>query len=233
MIENLFGWLTNSLSQNFWLAISSSFIWGILSIVLSPCHLTSIPLIIGYLSSQGNISLKNTFILSLIFATGILITISLIGVITLSLGRLMGDIGTIGNLLIACVFFIVGLYLADIIKLPSNGLHIKGTQFKGLWGALILGLIFGVALGPCTFSFMAPILGIIFQASSSHLSLSISILAMFSLGHISVIVFAGTLIKKIQQYLHWTENSKSIKYLKRGCGILVMLGGVYLISNTI
>jgi cytochrome c-type biogenesis protein len=232
MIENLFDLLSNLLYQSFWLANFSAFVWGILSIILSPCHLSSIPLIVGFLSSQGEITLKRAFNLSFIFAIGILITIAIIGLITLSLGRLMGDIGKIGNYIVAIVFFIVGLYMLDVIKLPWSGTKISGTRFKGLFAALVLGLIFGIGLGPCTFAFMAPILGVVFQVSATDLVLALSLIVSFSLGHAFVIVLAGTLTKKVQMYLHWTERSKTTTYLKKVCGILVILGGVYLIYNT-
>jgi cytochrome c-type biogenesis protein len=232
MIESIFNFLSELLYGNFWLATFSAFAWGILSIILSPCHLSSIPLIVGFLSSQGEISLKRTFNLSLVFAFGILITIALIGGITLAMGRLMGDVGTFGNYFVAIVFFVVGLYLLDLIRLPWDGAKMSGTRFKGLLAALVLGLLFGIGLGPCTFAFMAPILGVVFQVSATDLLLAISLLVAFSLGHAFVIVLAGTLTKKVQQYLNWTENSKITKYIKRVCGVLVILGGIYMIYNT-
>lgn len=232
MIESIFDSLSNLLYGNFWLATFSAFAWGLLSIVLSPCHLSSIPLIIGFLSSQGEISLKRTFTLSLVFALGILVTIAIIGGITLAMGRLMGDVGTIGNYIVAAVFFVVGLYLLDLIKLPWDGARMSGTRFKGLLAALVLGLIFGIGLGPCTFAFMAPVLGVVFEVSSTNLVLALSLLVAFSIGHCAVIVLAGTLTKKVQQYLNWTENSKTMGYIKKVCGILVILGGIYMIYNT-
>ncbi len=232
MIESVFNFLSELLYSNFWLATFSAFVWGLLSIILSPCHLSSIPLIVGFLSSQGEISLKRTINLSFVFALGILVTIAIIGGITLAMGRLMGDVGVIGNYLVAVVFFVVGLYMLDVIHLPWDGAKISGTRFKGLMAAFVLGLIFGVGLGPCTFAFMAPILGVVFEVSSSNLVLALSLLVAFALGHSFVIVLAGTLTKKVQQYLNWTENSKTTKYIKWICGILVILGGVYLIYNT-
>ena len=81
MIEDLFTILYNAMTGSIWLAIIASFSWGVLSILLSPCHLSSIPLVVGYISSQGKISIRRTFIISLVFSLGILITIGLIGVI--------------------------------------------------------------------------------------------------------------------------------------------------------
>ncbi len=45
MIERLFTLLNDAVQGGPFLAITGSFLWGILSIVLSPCHLSSIPLI--------------------------------------------------------------------------------------------------------------------------------------------------------------------------------------------
>ncbi len=232
MLENLFTLLYNAMAGSAWLAVLASFTWGVLSILLSPCHLSSIPLVVGYITSQGKVSVKRTFYISLLFSVGILITIAAIGIITASLGRLMGDVGLYGNYFVASVFFLVGLYLLDIIKLDWNTFGIKKTKSKGLLSALILGLLFGIALGPCTFAYMAPVLGIVFQTAQTNYSLAMIFLLAFGLGHCSVIVAAGVLTGKVQKYLNWSDESKTILWIKRISGILVILGGVYLIWTT-
>jgi cytochrome c-type biogenesis protein len=232
MIDSLFNFLSSALTGNPYNAVFASFGWGIVSVLLSPCHLSSIPLVIGFINSQGEISLKKTFIISLVFGIGILITIALIGVITAIAGRLMGDVGVIGNYIVAIVFFIIGLYLMDIIKLPWEGAGVKTTKQKGVLAALIIGLMFGIGLGPCTFAYMAPVLGVVFQVAKTNIIYSVILLLAFGIGHILVIVMAGTLTKKVQQYLNWTEKSKATTYIKRICGVLVILGGFYMIYNT-
>ena len=99
-------------------AILASFVWGVLSIILSPCHLASIPLIVGFIDEQGRISTRRAFIISALFAVGILVTIAIIGVITSLAGRLMGDIGAYGSYLVAVIFLLVGLHLLEIIPIP-------------------------------------------------------------------------------------------------------------------
>ena len=229
MIDGIFNYLYEAMTGAVWLAVLASFGWGVLSILLSPCHLSSIPLVVGFISSQGKMSIGRTFNISLIFAVGILITIALIGVITASLGRLMGDIGGIGNYFVAGIFFLVGLYLLDVIKLDWNTIGLKQTKAKGLLAALILGLLFGLALGPCTFAYMAPVLGVVFQTAQTNYILAMVFLLAFGIGHCSVIVGAGTLTGKVQKYLNWSEESKIILWIKRICGILVIIGGLYLI----
>jgi cytochrome c-type biogenesis protein len=229
MIEGIFTALYEAMMGTAWLAVIASFAWGVLSIILSPCHLSSIPLVVGFISSQGKISIGRTFNISLIFSLGILITIALTGIITASLGRLMGDIGSTGNYLVAGIFFLVGLYLLDIIKFDLNNAGMRKTKSTGLTAALILGLLFGLALGPCTFAYMAPVLGVVFQTAQTDYIFSIILLTAFGIGHCSVIVGAGTLTGKVQKYLNWSDGSKTVLWIKRVCGVLVILGGMYLI----
>jgi cytochrome c-type biogenesis protein len=229
MLDSVFTGLYDAMTGSVWLAILAAYAWGVLSVLLSPCHLSSIPLIVGYISTQGKLQIKRTFYISLIFSLGILITIAAIGAITLSLGRLMGDIGSIGNYVVAAVFFIVGLYLLDIINLNWSGFKMKQVKSGSLITVLLLGLIFGLALGPCTFAYMAPVLGIVFETAKTNYILSIIFLASFAIGHCSVIVGAGTLTGKVQSYLDWTEKSKAVTWIKRVCGVLVIAGGIYFI----
>ncbi len=231
MIESIFTALYEAMTGAVWLAVLASFAWGVLSILLSPCHLSSIPLVVGFISSKGKVSIKRTFKISLIFSLGILITIALIGIVTALLGRLMGDVGSTGNYLVAGIFLLVGLYLLDIIKFDWNNVGLKKTKAKGLLAALILGLLFGIALGPCTFAYMAPVLGVVFQTAQTNYLLAVIFLLAFGVGHCSVIVGAGTLTGKVQRYLNWSEGSKTILWIKRVCGVLVISGGVYLITQ--
>lgn len=232
MIENIFNTLSQALYATPAIALSAAFAWGILSILLSPCHLSSIPLIIGFINGQGNVTTRRAFWLSLLFSTGILITIALIGVITGLLGRMLGDVGRFGNYFVAVIFFLVGLYLLDII--PLNFIQAPDpakVKKRGLLAAFILGLVFGIALGPCTFAYMAPILAIVLSTAGTQLLFSILLLVFYGVGHCSVIVLAGTFTEILQKYLNWSAESKGAKWLKKICGILVILGGVYLIMS--
>jgi cytochrome c-type biogenesis protein len=227
MLDSLFTWLTTALSEQFGIALVAALGWGVASILLSPCHLSSIPLVIGYISSQGREGLKRSYSLALVFALGILITIGLIGAITASAGRMMGDVGVWGNIIVAAVFFVVGLYLMDIISLTWGGIIPNSLHARGWKGALLLGLVFGIGLGPCTFAYMAPVLGVVFSVATTDPLRGLSLIAAFGVGHCAVIAGAGGAAGTVQKYLNWTEQSKGATYLKRGAGALVMLAGVY------
>ena len=139
MLEALFTWLTKLLDGHPLLGLLGAFMWGILSILLSPCHLASIPLIVGFISQQDQLTTRKAFRISLAFALGILSTIALIGVVTSLLGRMLGDIGRWSNFLVAGIFVLVGLYLLGIIKLELPGAANAKARGKGRLGRVPAG----------------------------------------------------------------------------------------------
>jgi len=228
-MQALFASLSHAVEGAPPLALAAALVWGVLSILLSPCHLASIPLIVGFIDEQGRMSTRRAFWIALLFSTGILITIAVIGAITAAAGRMLGDVGRYGNYFVAVIFFVVGLHLLGVIPMPWSGPGKVGLQRKGALAAFILGLVFGIALGPCTFAYMAPMLAITFKLAATNLLYGIALLLAYGIGHCGVIVLAGTFTEVIQQYLNWNERSKGALLLKYACGTLVLAGGVWLI----
>lgn len=228
-MQELFTALTHAVEGHAAVAMGAAFTWGILSILLSPCHLASIPLVVGFIDDQGRISRRRAFWISTLFAVGILITIALIGVATAAAGRMMGDVGRYGNWFVTAIFLLVGLHLLDVIPMPWSGPGHVGLKRKGALAAFILGLVFGVALGPCTFAYMAPMLGVTFKLATTNVGYGVLLLLMYGVGHCAVIVFAGTFTEAIQKYLNWDEESQGTSIVKKTCGVLVILGGLWMI----
>lgn len=231
-MDALFTVLTRAVDGGLAVALAASFFWGVCSILLSPCHLASIPLIVGVIGQQEAMTVRRAACLSTLFALGILITIGLIGILTALAGRMLGDVGRYGNYGVAAIFFMVGLHLLDVISLPFSGPGRVGMKRKGYLASFILGLIFGVALGPCTFAYMAPMLAVTFRLASTHMKYGILLLIMYGIGHCSVIVLAGTCTEMVQRYLNWSEASRGALMLKKTCGVLVLLGGLYMIYTS-
>lgn len=228
-MERLFSALTDAMQGSDLVAAGGALAWGILSVVLSPCHLSSIPLIIAFIGETGGGSTRRAFGLATLFALGILVTIAAIGAVTASLGRMLGDLGPYGNYAIALIFLVLGLHFLGVIPMPWSGGGPRGPARKGLLAAFVLGLVFGVALGPCTFAFMAPILGVAFKLAATNWARAVLLLLLYGIGHCAVIVAAGTSANTVQRVLDWNERSRGGRWLRRACGVLVLLGGVYLI----
>ena len=230
-LASVFSGLTDAMSGTPALALGAAFLWGVLSIVLSPCHLASIPLIVGYLQSGGEVRPRRAAWLAVLFALGILLSIALIGALTAAAGRMLGDVGSWGNYAVALVFFIFGLHLLDVLPLPEAWHATPGQPRRGAWGAFLFGLIFGVALGPCTFGFMAPVLGVTFGVASTAPLFAFGVLACFGLGHCTVIGLAGISSTWVLSWLAGQNGSPGSKWIRRSCGALVLFGGAYLIFS--
>jgi len=228
-IRRLFASLEDGLKGAPLVALAAALVWGILSVLLSPCHLSCIPLIIGFIDQQGPTSGKRACLIATAFSLGILITIALIGLVTAALGRMLGDVGALGTYVVAVVFIVVGLNLLEVIPTPWSGPGQTSMKRRGVLAAFILGLIFGVAVGPCTFAYMAPMLGVTFKVASANFLYAASLLLAYGVGHCSVIVVAGTSAELVQQYLNWNESSKGAVAVKAACGALVVAGGAYFI----
>jgi len=229
VLEQILTSLSNGLDQSLGWALLAAFAWGVVSIVFSPCHLASVPLIVGFISTQENASTGRAFRLSLVFSLGVLASIALIGVITASLGRMFGDLGAIGNVAVAVVFFAFGLYLMDLLPLHWTSLFPSTTRLRGMPGALGLGLVFGIGLGPCSFAFLAPLLMVVFGEAQANYALAVGLVGAFALGHCGVIVLAGTAAQKAQTVVSWGGRSGVTRWVRRGCGALVAAAGVYLV----
>ena len=232
-MERLFVVLTHAVESTPAVALTAAFAWGILSVLLSPCHLSSIPLIVGFISGQGKMTPRQAFWISTAFAVGILVTIGLIGAVTASAGRMIGDVGPVGNYIIAAVFVVVGLHLLGLIPMPWSGPGQSKVKRKGFLAAFVLGLVFGIALGPCTFAYMAPILAVSFRLASTGPVYAVALLLLYGLGHCSVIVLAGTSTELVQRYMDWSEESRALTIVKKVCGVLVLAGGAYMVWKTL
>ena len=80
-------------------ALPAAFAWGVLSVALSPCHLSSVPLVVAYMSGGAELpSGRGALWISSAFAAGILGSIALIGMVTAAAGRMLGDVGRFGQL---------------------------------------------------------------------------------------------------------------------------------------
>ena len=230
-MEELFTKLSHAVEGAPAIALGASVVWGILSIILSPCHLASIPLIVGFISEQGKVTVQRAFWTATLFAVGILVTIAAVGAITAAAGRMLGDVGRSGNYFVAGIFFLVGLYLLGVIPLPWSGPGRVNMTRRGLLAAFVLGLVFGIALGPCTFAYMAPMLGVTFKLGRTNPFYGAALLLAYGVGHCAVIVLAGTFTELVQRYLNWNEQSKGVAVVKSVCGVLVIAGGAWLVYS--
>jgi cytochrome c-type biogenesis protein len=229
-MDVIFTWLSDAMNGAPWVALLAAAGWGMASLVLSPCHLASIPLVVGFIAERKDATTRQAFGYALLFAFGILISIAAVGGITAAAGRMLGDVGPWASYAVAAVLVFVGFHLLDIVSLPwERGLSLP--RYQGKLAALLLGLIFGVALGPCTFAYLAPVLGVIFSVARTQPGFAVLLLLAYGFGHCVLIVVAGVSTEKVQHVLDWSGNAKGAVWLRRCCGLLVLGGAGWMVFS--
>ncbi len=214
------------------LALPAAFAWGVLSVVLSPCHLSSIPLVVAYMSGGDELPEgRRAVLLSGSFALGVLTSIAAVGGVTVALGHMAGDVGRWGTWLLAGVFFAVGLNLLGVLPLPDWSALRGGRGRRGAPGALVLGALFGAALGPCTFAFLAPLLGLAFRSGAGRALYGVLLVGLFGLGHALAIVVAGSSAQGVQRWLAWKGGARAVATLRAFAGLAVIAGGLYFLHT--
>jgi len=211
------------------LALAGAAGWGVASILLSPCHLASIPLIIGYMGGEERIRARRAALISLAFAGGMLLTIALVGGLAALVGRALGGIGTILTYGMAVVFLVVGMEFLGVFAFNWRVPNAPAWLGRGPMGALLLGLLFGLALGPCTFAFLAPVLTAATTLASADPLLAVGLTLAYGIGHCGVIVVAGSSLGMVQGILEGNERSRGLVLFRRAIGVLLIVGGIYLL----
>ena len=228
-MDTLFTTLSRAVEGQPAAALAAAFAWGVASLLLSPCHLASIPLVVGFVNGQRQSTPARGAAIAGLFSLGLFAMLGVIGGITAAAGRLLGQVGPWANYAVAGVFFVVGLSLLDVLPLGWSAPDATRLRGRGWLAPLALGLTFGVALGPCTFAYMAPMLGVTFAVSGTQLWYGMLLIGAYGVGHCSIIVAAGASTSWVRRYLRWTDASRGAAWLRHASGVLVLAGGLYLI----
>jgi cytochrome c-type biogenesis protein len=230
MLDSLFltvnQWMTGGIA----IAAAGCFLWGVISVLFSPCHLASIPLIVGYVGGQENmVQPKQAGIYSILFTTGLFITIALIGIACALLGRMLGDVGSYWQILVGIILIWVALGMLGVEKCAMSGGLLYKLNLKGKFGAFILGLAYGVLSGSCTFGFIAPILAII--TVQEKVATGVILIILFAVGHCIPIVIAGSSTAAVKKLIENSTWNGAGAWFRRLAGTTIaFLGGYFIVT---
>ena len=232
MLDNLFLAVNEWMVSGSVLAAAGCFTWGMISVLFSPCHLASIPLVVAYVGGQQKALVPRQAVgYALAFSCGLFTTIAVIGAICALLGRMLGDIGSYWQILIGAVLIWVALGMLGVEKCSMSGSLLYRLNFKGLPGALALGLGYGVLSGSCTFGFIAPILAII--TVQQEVSTGLLFILLFAAGHCLPIAIAGSSTAAVRRLVENSAWQGAGSWFRKTAGAVICLLGLYFIINPI
>jgi cytochrome c-type biogenesis protein len=229
-MESFFITVNQWITSGTLLAAAGCFIWGLISVLLSPCHLASIPLIVAYVGGQDNaVKPRQAGVYALAFSIGLFITIAVIGVACALLGRMMGDVGIYFQILVGIILIWVALGMLGVEACSMSGSLLYRLKVRGLFGALILGLAYGFLSGSCTFGFIAPILAIV--TVQQQVLTGIFLIILFALGHCLPIVIAGSSTALVRRLLENSAWQSTGAWFRKGAGFVIVILGIYFIAS--
>ncbi len=217
-------WMTGSLA----LAGVGCFVWGMISVLFSPCHLASIPLIVAYVGGQKKLlNPREACLYSIIFTLGLFITITVIGILCALLGRMLGDVGNYWQILVGLVLIWVALGMLGVESCSLSGRFLYRIKLNGIPGAFVLGLAYGVLSGSCTFGFIAPILAII--TVQEKIATGILFILLFGIGHCLPLVIAGSSMAAVKKLLENHSWNTAGSWFRKIAGTFIVILGIYFI----
>ena len=217
--------LSQLIQTSGWLAPLLALFAGILT-SFTPCSLSSIPLVIGYVGGTGQKDTKRAFRLSLTFAAGAAVTFTALGVIASIAGRLMGTSASWWYIILGVLMVLMALQTWGIFEIiPSSYLISKNTK-KGFAGAFIAGILGGVFSSPCSTPVLIALLAIV--AGKGSIVWGILLLLLYSIGHGILAIIAGTSIGFVQKLSSSERYGKASTILKIVMGALILLIGFYM-----
>lgn len=220
--------ITNWLQASPGVALPAAFLWGMVSVLLSPCHMASIPLLIAYVAGQKMIPPpREAARYAVLFATGIFITIMAVGLVCTAAGRMLGDVGPWWQVAVGILLLWVAWTLFKPPQCSATGNVLSRFQLQGAKGAFILGLAYGILSGVCTFGFIAPILGMI--TLQEQMMIGVAMLVLFGLGHCLPLVLCGMFSARTMELLHSHAGRQVVAVMRKLAAVVIAGLGIYFI----
>jgi cytochrome c biogenesis protein CcdA len=217
--------LSEIITANGWLAPILALFAGVLT-SFTPCSLSTIPLVIGYVGGTGQRDTKKAFWLSFTFALGVAVTFTTLGVIASFAGQLIGNSSSWWYFLLGTLMILMALQTWDIFEIiPSSYLISKNTK-KGFVGAFIAGILGGIFSSPCSTPVLIALLAIV--ADKGSIVFGILLLLLYSIGHGILAIVAGTSVGFVQKLSTSKKYGNASFVLKIIMGTLILFIGFYM-----
>ncbi|MDD2215003.1 MAG: cytochrome c biogenesis protein CcdA [Eubacteriales bacterium] len=232
MIDHGIEALSALLEHNIWFAPMLAILAGALTSV-TPCSLSSVPIIIGYVGGTGNKDGKRAFRLSLVFALGMAITYTILGVFASLVGKLLHHLGPWWYVMLGILMVLMAIQAFEIHNfIPPAFNHSKNSK-KGYVGAFLAGMLGGLFASHCALPVLVVLLAIVAESGSPLWG--IMLLLLYALGHSILVIIAGTsagLIQKLTEDLRYMRIIKGIKLLI-GSAILLLAFFMFYLAWTL
>ncbi len=224
MIDAWLQSLSELFRESVWLAPFLAFLAGVLT-SFTPCSLSAIPLIVGYVGGTGQRSTKRAFGLSMIFVLGSAITFTILGAVASLAGGMISAAGNWWYLILGVLMVLMALQTFEVFTfIPATYLVSKNKK-RGWLGALVAGILGGIFSSPCSTPMLVVLLAVV--AGGGNLLWGIFLLLLYAIGNGTLAVVAGTSVGFVQKLSLSGSYGKVSRILQMITGVLILALGLY------
>ncbi len=228
MFEDFIANVSQTIHTSPWLALSAVFIAGLLT-ASAPCVLAMIPLMMSFVAGgKEKTTVKRAFGFSLLFVLGLSITFVSLGMLAALASQLYGDVSGAWYVVVAIVCLVMGLHLMGVLRFDIPMPFNIEPKTRGIVGALLLGLLFGLVSAPCAAPVLVVMLTYLAGADSSVAYGGVLLLA-YALGHSVLILIAGTSMGLARKLIESKRMTRATDVMRRVAGGVIVLIGVYFV----
>lgn len=224
MINEWLDVLSAAIQNNLWLAPLFALLAGILTSI-TPCSLSTIPLVVGFVGGTS-VEPKKAFRLSLTFALGSAVTFTLLGVAASLAGNLIGMSAKWWYLILGVLMVLMALQTWELFQIIPATYYISKNRKRGYMGAFITGILGGIFSSPCATPVLIALLAIV--ASKGSLAWGVLLLLLYSIGHGTLAVAAGTSVGMVKKITTSNGYGKWSNTLKIVMGMVILGIGLYM-----
>jgi len=225
VINSILENISTMINESIWLAPILAVIAGIFT-SLTPCALSSLPLVIGYVGGTKENNTKEAFKLSLTFAIGSAVTFTTLGTIASSAGKLIGISGKWWYIGLGILMILMALQTWELYNFIPSTYMISKNKKRRYAGAFLAGILGGIFSSPCGTPVLIALLAIV--AGKGNIMWGMLLLLLYSFGHGILALFAGTSVGFVQKLSTNKNYSIFSKTLKLVMGSIILLIGFYM-----
>jgi cytochrome c biogenesis protein CcdA len=215
--------LSMTIGQSGWIAPFLAFLAGILTSV-SPCSLSVLPLIIGYVGGSDVKGLR-AFGISLTFAFGTAITLTVLGTLAALAGSALSGIGSWWYLAAGVLMMLMALQIWEVYTFIQPAAFLSKSKARGYTGALLAGLLGGLFASSCATPVLMALLTVVI--SQDNLLWGVVLLFCYALGNGLLIVIMGTSLGAVQQMKQSKNYAAFTRISRILMGLVVLLLGLW------
>lgn len=224
-MNEILEFLSSQLTTMNWIAPIFALLAGVVT-SFTPCSLSSISLIIGYVGGVKEKNSKKAFWLSLTFAIGTAVTFTIFGIIAALAGRLIGVTSQWWYMILGILMVLMTLQIWEVIELIPSTYLVSKNKKKGFLGAFLTGVLAGIFSSPCSTPVLITLLAVV--ATNGNIVWGILLLLCYSLGHATLAIIVGTSMGFVQKLSQNSIYGKLSKFIKLVTGLVVLVLALYM-----